>query len=116
VVGIGINCTQSPDELPVPGATSLAILTGGTVDRSVLLAALVEELATLYDQWRAGADVRAAYLELCRTPGQDVRVAVPGREVLGEAVDVDPGGRLVIRTESGQVHLGAGDVVYVRPR
>jgi BirA family biotin operon repressor/biotin-[acetyl-CoA-carboxylase] ligase len=116
VVGIGINCSQSRDELPVPEATSLAIVTGGPVDRSALLAALVEELAARYDEWKAGGDLREAYLELCRTPGQDVRVTVPGGEVVGEAVDIDPTGRLVVRTESGEEHLGAGDVVYVRPR
>ena len=48
------------------------------------------------------------------TPGQQVRVAVPGGEVVGEAVDVDAGGRLVVRTEAGEQHLGAGDVVHVR--
>ena len=37
VVGIGINCHQDQDELPVPEATSLAIVTGGPVDRSALL-------------------------------------------------------------------------------
>lgn len=116
VVGVGINCTQSLEELPVPEATSLAIVTGVTVDRSGLLVALVEELAARYAEWRAGDDLRAAYLELCRTPGQDVRVAVPGGEVVGQAMDVDPTGRLVVRTEAGEEHLGAGDVVHVRPR
>jgi BirA family biotin operon repressor/biotin-[acetyl-CoA-carboxylase] ligase len=116
VVGIGINCAQSGDELPVPQATSLAIVTGGPVDRSVLLTVLLEEFAGLYDEWRSGADIRKAYLELCRTPGQQVRVAVPGGEVVGEAVDVDESGRLVVLTDSGEEHLGAGDVVHVRSR
>ena len=114
VVGVGINCTQSADELPVPEATSLALVTGGSVDRSGLLSALVQELADRYDEWRSGADLRAAYLQLCRTPGEEVRVAVPGGEVVGQAVDVDANGRLVVRTETGEEHLGAGDVVYVR--
>ncbi len=116
VVGIGINCAQEAEELPVPEATSLALVTGAPVDRSVLWAALVEELATRYDAWRSGATMRAEYLELCRTPGQDVRVVVPGGEVLGTAVDVDENGRLVVRTQTGDERLGAGDVVYVRPR
>jgi BirA family biotin operon repressor/biotin-[acetyl-CoA-carboxylase] ligase len=115
VVGVGINCAQSADELPVPEATSLWIVTGKPTDRSALLTALVEELAARYDEWRSGEDLRSAYLELCRTPGQDVRVAVPGGEVVGEAVDVDGSGRLVVRTEHGEERLGAGDVVYVRP-
>jgi BirA family biotin operon repressor/biotin-[acetyl-CoA-carboxylase] ligase len=115
VVGIGINCAQSGDELPVPQATSLSIVTGGPVDRGVLLAALVEELSARYDEWLGGADLRPAYLDLCVTPGQEVRVTVPGGEVVGEAVDVDPTGRLVVRTEAGDRALGAGDVVHVRP-
>lgn len=115
VVGIGINCTQAADELPVPEATSLALVSGGAVDRTALLAALVEDLAEEYDGWRGGADLRARYLDLCVTPGQQVRVAVPGGEVAGEAVDVDESGRLVVRTPSGEEHLGAGDVVHVRP-
>jgi BirA family transcriptional regulator, biotin operon repressor / biotin---[acetyl-CoA-carboxylase] ligase len=114
VVGVGINCTQSVEELPVPEATSLAFVTGAPVDRSAVLGALVEELAARYDEWRDGADLRPAYLELCATPGQDVRVAVPGGEVVGEAVDVDEAGRLVVRTDEGEERLGAGDVVHVR--
>lgn len=116
VVGVGINCNQTPDELPVPEATSLSIVTGAPVNRAALLAALMEELAARYDQWRAGEDLRPAYLELCRTPGQEVRVVVPGGEVVGQAIDVDSSGRLVVRTEAGEEHLGAGDVVYVRPQ
>jgi BirA family biotin operon repressor/biotin-[acetyl-CoA-carboxylase] ligase len=115
VVGIGINCHQSQEELPVPEATSLAIVTGGPVDRSALLVALVEELEGRYDEWASGGNLRAAYLELCTTPGRQVRVAVPGGEVVGEAVDVDEAGRLVVRTSGGEERLGAGDVVYVRP-
>lgn len=115
VVGIGINCTQSTEELPVPGATSLALATGGSVDRSALLVALVEELGRCYAGWSAGSDLRADYLELCVTPGQQVRVAVPGGEVIGEAVTVDEAGRLVVRTPTGLEPLGAGDVVHVRP-
>ena len=99
----------------MPEATSLAIVTGGPVDRSALLTALVEELDGRYDAWRAGADLRAAYLELCTTPGQQVKVAVPGGEVVGEAVDVDEA-RPARRTHrGGEEHLGAGDVVHVRP-
>ena len=115
VVGIGINCSQTAEELPIPEATSLSIVTGAPVDRLTLLTALTEELGERYDELCSGADLRPAYLELCATPGQDVRVAVPGGEVVGRAVDVDASGRLVVRTEGGEEHLGAGDVVYVRP-
>jgi BirA family biotin operon repressor/biotin-[acetyl-CoA-carboxylase] ligase len=115
VVGIGLNCSQTRDELPVPEATSLALAGGGDVDRSALLEALVEELASQLHVWAAGADLRPAYLDLCVTTGRQVRVSVPGGEVVGEAVDIDESGRLVVRTEAGEERLGAGDVVHVRP-
>ncbi len=115
VVGIGLNCSQTEDELPVPEATSLALAGAGEVDRSALLEALVEEIASQLHAWAGGTDLRPAYLELCVTTGRQVRVSVPGGEVLGEAVDVDETGRLVVRTEAGERRLGAGDVVHVRP-
>ena len=115
IVGVGINCSQRAEELPIPEAASLQMVTGGPVDRLTLLTALVEEFGARYDEWRSGADMRPAYLELCATPGQDVRVAGPAGEVVGRAVDIDETGRLVVRTDAGEEHLGAGDVVYVRP-
>jgi len=116
VVGVGLNCSQTAEELPVAEATSLWTVTGAQVDRSALLGALLEELRASYQAWQVGDDLRVAYLALCTTPGQDVRVAVPGGDVTGRAVDVDEAGRLVVRTESGEERLGAGDVVHVRPQ
>ena len=116
VVGIGVNCTQTTEELPVPAATSLALASGADVDRAALLGALGEELSQRLDAWSSGEDLRPAYLELCTTVGQEVTVSVPGGEVGGTALDVDGGGRLVVRTATGEEHLGAGDVVHVRPR
>jgi BirA family transcriptional regulator, biotin operon repressor / biotin---[acetyl-CoA-carboxylase] ligase len=116
VVGVGLNCTQTAAELPVPGATSLALAGADPLDRTALLAALVEELDHRLRRWAGGEDLRPEYLALCTTPGQEVRVSVPGGEVTGTAVDVDGSGRLVVRTAAGEEPLGAGDVVHVRPR
>jgi BirA family biotin operon repressor/biotin-[acetyl-CoA-carboxylase] ligase len=62
VLGVGVNVSQSADELPdevVTPATSLA-LAGAAVDRAALLAAILERLEARYDEWvsacRAGAD------------------------------------------------------------
>jgi BirA family biotin operon repressor/biotin-[acetyl-CoA-carboxylase] ligase len=117
VLGIGINCSQGQEELPVPEATSLQLLTGEEVDRTALLEALVEDVASRLEQWAGPglADLQADYRALCITPGQQVRVAVPGGDVAGEAVEVDDDGRLVVRTADGEERLGAGDVVHVRP-
>jgi BirA family biotin operon repressor/biotin-[acetyl-CoA-carboxylase] ligase len=121
VIGIGINVKQRRDELPVDTATSVAIEAGRPVDRVALLAEVVSELGRLHDDWcEAAGDASAsglldAYIGLCATVGQEVRVQLPRDEELrGVADHVDDDGRLVVVGPSGPVALGAGDVVHVR--
>src|ERR671934_36784 len=54
VLGVGVNVTQKPGELPADArtpATSLAIETGRAIDRAELLVALLERLERRYDEW-----------------------------------------------------------------
>ena len=133
VLGIGINVTTRRDELPVPHATSV-VLAGAAPDREQLLVAVLGELETWYRRWVAAvaaaavlagtvlagpggdpAGLRAEYLRLSATVGQQVRVSMPGGKlVTGRAEDVDATGRLVVGTASGPVAVSAGDVVHVR--
>lgn len=122
VVGIGLNVTLREDELPVPGATSLALAQSITTDRDPLLRALLRDLETWYERWRAaGGDARAsglhaAYTEACATIGRRVRVELPaGRVLVGTATGVDEDGRVVVDGPGGPEAVGAGDVVHVRP-
>ena len=57
VLGIGVNVSQSQDELP-PGvvATSLRLAGAGVVDRAELLATVLERLEVRYDAWVSDAD------------------------------------------------------------
>jgi BirA family biotin operon repressor/biotin-[acetyl-CoA-carboxylase] ligase len=115
IIGIGLNVSLRPDELPVPTATSLAI-EGAPADRDPLLRAILRELATRHEEF--GSDealLRAAYRALCGTLGRRVRVELPGGEMLtGEATDIEDAGRLVVRATDGEHLLSAGDVVHVR--
>jgi BirA family transcriptional regulator, biotin operon repressor / biotin---[acetyl-CoA-carboxylase] ligase len=57
VLGIGVNVSQSADELPqrpAYAATSLLLETGRTVPRADLLAAVLDRLEREYDDWVAG--------------------------------------------------------------
>lgn len=122
VVGVGLNVSTSPDELAVTDATSLAAEGATCVDRPPLLIAILRDLAAAYRTWRdAGGDVQAtgqrdAYRDVSATLGRRVRVELPGgAELTGEAVDIDVGGRLVVRDDAGQrVPVAAGDVVHAR--
>ena len=126
VVGVGLNVSQTPEELPVETATSLAVAAGGAdavePDRTALLGHVLAALGDGYDAWRsAGGDPvasRSTYLQVCSTVGSEVRVQLPGGGTLaGTATGVDPEGRLEVVDAAGRrTVLGAGDVVHVRPR
>ncbi|MFE2699893.1 biotin--[acetyl-CoA-carboxylase] ligase [Streptomyces mirabilis] len=123
VVGIGINVTLREDELPVPGAGSLALAGATTTDRDTVLRAVLRSLEQWYGKWRAVAGDPAAsglqetYAAGCATLGRVVRAELPGdTSITGEAVAVDGDGRLVLATEEGvQQPVGAGDIVHLRP-
>lgn len=57
-----------------------------------------------------------AYRRACLTVGREVRVLLPGGDVLaGRAADVDTSGRLVFEAPDGtRTALSAGDVEHVR--
>jgi len=123
VIGMGINVTLGAYELPVPTATSLSILVADGLARAVpsrtdLIATVLAGLELLYLRWEAeaaNASLAAAYRERSDTLGRRVRVLVAGdRLVEGVADDIDPDGRLVVRTSSGVETLSAGEVINLR--
>ncbi|MFD6925474.1 biotin--[acetyl-CoA-carboxylase] ligase [Streptomyces sp. NPDC059944] len=122
VVGIGINVTLRAEELPVPGAGSLALAGATTTDRDTVLRAVLRSLEEWYGRWRdvsgdpVASGLQEAYTAACATLGRAVRAELPGgRSIVGEAVAVDGDGRIVIATEDGvQEPVGAGDVVHLR--
>jgi BirA family transcriptional regulator, biotin operon repressor / biotin---[acetyl-CoA-carboxylase] ligase len=121
VVGIGLNVSLRADELPVPTATSLALAGSAVVDREPVLRAVLRDLERRYaDLTRAAGDAGASglaadYRGVCATLGRDVRVELPGAQVLeGRAVDVDADGRLVLEAAGRRRTVAAGDVVHLR--
>ena len=127
VVGIGLNVSTEPAELPGPGpgalpATSLRAAGATALDRASLLLAILGELEHWYRAWqRVGGDpdrsgLRAEYTRLSATIGRTVRAELPGGQALsGPVAGVDSDGRLLVRVSSGsEVAVAAGDVVHLR--
>jgi BirA family transcriptional regulator, biotin operon repressor / biotin---[acetyl-CoA-carboxylase] ligase len=121
VVGIGINLSGGRDELPVAGATSLALEGAAGTAAGRLLADVLGELERWFVAWSGAlgdaisCGLHQEYQQLCGTLGRQVRVSLPGgRTVTGLADEVDGAGRLVVRCPSGPVPVSAGDVVHVR--
>ncbi len=133
VVGIGINISQTPDELPSDAATSVveelraevAAEEGVTpaeldrvvaVDRTQILVSLLATWQALTPLLHEPEQLLAAYRTACSTLGQEVDVHLPGGVVhRGTALDLDSHGALVVADDPGTLTVTAGDVVHVRP-
>ncbi len=116
VVGMGVNVSQTRDELPVPWATSLA-LAGASVTRTEAAVAVLTGVGEAVAQWSSGgwAAVGAAYAGRCATLGRDVRVELSETEhVYGTAVGIAPDGRLQVRVGAEIRSYAAGDVHHLR--
>ena len=122
IVGIGLNVSQTRQELPVPSAVSLALAGGATTDRAVILTALAEAAVSVLGRWTAaGADVVAAGLvdeitAVSATVGSQVRAELTGGEVLiGQATGFAEDGGLVVVDAAGQTTtVRSGDVYHLR--
>ena len=123
VIGAGLNLTMSHDTVPVPTATSLALL-GVPTDAALTdraLAAYLRDLTALVAQWRTTAEPRAlaAIVEPeLHTLGRAVRIDRPGLPMLlGTAEGLDDDGRLMVRAAEaidGVIAVAAGDVTHLR--
>ena len=117
VVGVGINVSQTLEELPVALATSVELETGEPVDRTDLFGQVLGSLHGLQGLLFDPESLRTAYTDVCSTIGREVDVHLPGDEVRrGEALHIDARGALVVSTGDGTFTVGAGDVIHVRPQ
>lgn len=112
IVGIGINANVDAADLP-EGATSLHTELGEPVDRRLFTQRLLETFDDLREEPEAILD---AWREHALTLGQRVRVETPGGDVVGEAIDVEFPGALIVETDDGErVRVTAGDCEHLRP-
>ncbi|MFJ3404418.1 biotin--[acetyl-CoA-carboxylase] ligase [Promicromonospora sp. NPDC090134] len=123
VLGIGLNVSQSAEELPVPTATSLALAGHPRPDRTDVLVRMLGEVHAVVRRWEeADGDVVAAgllaeYTAVSATLGTRVRAELAGDAGVleGEAVGLDGTGALTIRTDAGEERtVTAGDVWHLR--
>lgn len=114
VIGMGVNVSQSADELPVPQASSL-MLEGAVVSRSDLLVDILVGLHSALGDLRAtgGAESMRRYRVLCATVGRDVTATLPsGGVISGHAVGIADDGRLAVETAGKTEYVAAGDVIH----
>jgi BirA family biotin operon repressor/biotin-[acetyl-CoA-carboxylase] ligase len=111
VVGVGANANVDTESLP-DTATSVRERVGD-VDRRAFVQRFIEEFHELLADPDA---VLAAWRDHAITLGQTVRVETPSDDVVGEAVDVEFPGTLVVDTGDEVRKVHAGDCEHLRPQ
>lgn len=111
VLGIGLNVNNEiPEELKEM-ATSMKLILGREVDLGRVLKILLRNLDRWYRGFlKDGSSVISAVKERCFVLGRRVRVVEDGGELIGQAVDIDESGALILETSKGSVRLFYGDV------
>ena len=113
-IGIGVNCRHHPAQTNYP-ATDLRAA-GADISAESLFAALSATMAQRIGQWRRGAGfdgIRADWIARAASMG-DMRVRLPGSEILGRGEGLDERGRLLLRLADGSLQpIAAGDVFPV---
>jgi BirA family biotin operon repressor/biotin-[acetyl-CoA-carboxylase] ligase len=112
VIGVGINVSTTVTELPVEGATSLAIAGVGKLDRNFLLPLLLNSLEKDFTEWDQGESFLEKYSLLSATAGREVTVVGPSHgKIESRAISFDEQGRLHLA--GGQI-VTVGDVIHLR--
>lgn len=116
VLGMGVNVRVDFTGTPLEQtAISIEPALGRPVDRSALLAALIERVMTRADLLGSDALLRAWRARLV-TLGQAITLHLPGGTLSGIAEDVTAEGALLVRTAAGQSQVvHAGDVSASAP-
>jgi BirA family biotin operon repressor/biotin-[acetyl-CoA-carboxylase] ligase len=121
VVGIGVNLNVDEGDLPdEANATSVRAARGRAghegADADVPRRLFVQRLLEAFDELRGDPEsVLPEWREYASTLGRRVRVETPGGEVVGEAVDIEFPGTLVVETDEGRRRVTAGDCEHLRP-
>ena len=115
IIGIGINCLQSPEDFPPElqsMAASLSMAAGHPVSPVKLACAMMEALFKMDRSLLTGKDVMLrAYRENCITLGTEISL-LRGEEIRhGRALDIDDSGALLVQFEEGTVEtVNSGEV------
>ena len=115
IVGIGINCSQQPNDFPeglsnIAGSLSMA--TGSAVSRELVAAKIIAALAKM--NLTEKTEIMARYRRNCLTLNRDVSL-IRGNEVVhAHALDVDDSGGLIVQLSDGRQETVSSGEVSVR--
>ncbi len=110
-LGIGVNLSQTEEQLPPVPSTSLTLEDGEAISTTSLAHLIRQRLAQLLNDHNLAAE----YSNLCLSLRSTVKVTLPtGATVTGSGLLIDDQGALVVEDETGLLHtIEAGDVALV---
>ena len=112
-VGIGINANTSIPQFEKT-VTSLRDVLGRVISRKELLTALLVEIERRLPSLMK-ADLLEEWKKLSATLNKDVRISSLGEEVMGQAIDIDATGALILKSKDGSLRtVLVGDCMHLR--
>lgn len=114
-IGINVNQTEFPEELP--HAYSLALAAGRELDRDPIVACLLAHLKSDYERYLRSGDMgelKADYEAHLANLNQPVLVLSPSGEWTGVAEGISEAGDLLVRDDSGELRTVNSGEVSVR--
>jgi len=118
IVGVGINVNNDKKTLPYP-ASSLKEITGYETNRLSLLQNILRcfEKEYLHFQKQGIEKILDKWRHFSSTLGKRIRLSTSNKKhgLVGEAVDIDRDGGLLIRQDSGLIErVMAGDIIHCK--
>ena len=112
VVGVGVNCNQTREELPAETATSLALEGVGDLDFAGLAHAIVAGLDDEVTRARPLEEIVADYRRwTIHEEGETLRCRLDGKIIEGSFVGFDDRGALLLRSQGQVLELSASEIV-----
>jgi BirA family biotin operon repressor/biotin-[acetyl-CoA-carboxylase] ligase len=112
-VGIGINANISVPQFEKM-VTSLKDALGREISRKEFLSVLIMEI----ERWQPllmKADLLEEWKKLSATLNKDVRIMSLDEEVIGQAIDIDATGALIVKGKDGSLRtVLVGDCIHLR--
>jgi BirA family biotin operon repressor/biotin-[acetyl-CoA-carboxylase] ligase len=121
IVGLGLNVNTPSESFPEEVreiATSILIETGSKFSRVLLIREYLKWYERYYEMFKNGRfePIMRRWKELADIAGQRIVVDVLGEKYIGEVLDVDNDGVLILRDYAGNTHrIFSGDVTLMHP-
>jgi BirA family biotin operon repressor/biotin-[acetyl-CoA-carboxylase] ligase len=117
VVGMGLNIEWPLQKDPAPPDSTSLKACGVKKDRWEMLIEILknfEKRLIEISSEKGTSTFRQAYTAKSSTLGNQVKVQKSDGDIVGNAVDIEEDGSLIVENENGTTSITAGDVIHLR--